>query len=117
MFGQLFVKIKIAKTIILLIRQIFTLPKFLAVRYFYLFLLPFLFNNFQLCICTCIHVDPCLSSFLCKYIFHFIIMILAKVTDWSRVVIAYEPVWAIGTGNLSLCRLISSLFIAGAHEN
>ena len=22
----------------------------------------------------------------------------AQVTDWSRVVIAYEPVWATGTG-------------------
>jgi triosephosphate isomerase (TIM) len=24
--------------------------------------------------------------------------IAAKITDWTNVVLAYEPVWAIGTG-------------------
>lgn len=35
--------------------------------------------------------------------------LLPNITDWSRVVIAYEPVWAIGTGKTATPQQVSLL--------
>ncbi len=35
-----------------------------------------------------------------------------NVTDWSRVVLAYEPVWAIGTGKTATPELAQAVHVA-----
>jgi triosephosphate isomerase len=33
--------------------------------------------------------------------------VAAKVSDWSKIVVAYEPVWAIGTGKVATCQQVT----------
>jgi triosephosphate isomerase (TIM) len=38
--------------------------------------------------------------------------IASRINDWSDVVIAYEPVWAIGTGKVATPQQVSELVVA-----
>lgn len=51
-----------------------------------------------------------------EVVFHQTKAIVDKVKDWSKVVIAYEPVWAIGTGKTATPQQVSYMLIYGIKD-